>query len=75
MSFRVRYEETRHHPAEPLGRHISLYSTGLRPSSPPKVTIGSLCVQAYDEVVQDQLRREDIDLVDERRWQSAIKNA
>jgi hypothetical protein len=42
---------------------------------PPEVTIGSLCVKAYDEAAQDQLRREDVDLVDERRWQSAIKNA
>jgi hypothetical protein len=42
---------------------------------PPEVTIGSLCVKTYDEATQDQLRREDIDLVDERRWQSAIKNA
>jgi hypothetical protein len=32
---------------------------------PPEVTIGSLHVKTYDEVAQDQLRREDIDLVDE----------
>jgi hypothetical protein len=38
-----------------------------------EVTLGSLRVHAYDEAAQDQLRREDIDLVDERRWQSAIK--
>jgi hypothetical protein len=42
---------------------------------PPEATIGSLRVKTYDEAAQDQLRREDIDLVDERRWQSAIKNA
>jgi hypothetical protein len=42
---------------------------------PLGVTMGSLRVQAYDEVTQDQLQCEDIDLVDERRWQSAIKNA
>jgi hypothetical protein len=41
---------------------------------PPKVTMGSR-VMTYDEATQDQLRREDINLVDERRWQSAIKNA
>jgi hypothetical protein len=35
---------------------------------PPEVTMGSLCVQAYDEVTQDQLRCEDINLVNERRW-------
>jgi hypothetical protein len=42
---------------------------------PPEVTMGSLRVKTYDEATQDQLRREDIDLVDERRWQAAIKNA
>jgi hypothetical protein len=42
---------------------------------PPKVIMCFLRVQAYDEAAQDQLRREDVDLVDERRWQSAIKNA
>jgi hypothetical protein len=42
---------------------------------PPEVTMGSLRVQAYDEAVQGQLRHENIDLIDERRWQSAIKNA
>jgi hypothetical protein len=42
---------------------------------PLEITMGSLRVNTYDEAAQDQLRREDIDLVDERRWQSAIKNA
>jgi hypothetical protein len=34
---------------------------------PPEVTMGSLSVKTYDEVTQYQLRREDIDWVDERR--------
>jgi hypothetical protein len=42
---------------------------------PPEVTMDSLRVQAYDEAAQDQLQCKDIDLIDERRWQSAIKNA
>jgi hypothetical protein len=42
---------------------------------PPEVTIGSLCVKEYNEAAQDQLRCEDVDLVDEQTWQSAIKNA
>jgi hypothetical protein len=42
---------------------------------PPEVTMGSLRVKTYDKATQDQLRREDIDLVDERIWQAAIKNA
>jgi hypothetical protein len=37
--------------------------------------MGSLHVKTYDETVQDQLRHEDIDLADEQRWQSTIKNA
>jgi transposase InsO family protein len=35
---------------------------------PPEVTMGSLRVQTYDEAAQDQLRCEDINLIDERRW-------
>jgi transposase InsO family protein len=42
---------------------------------PSEVTMGSLCVKIYDEAMLDQLRHEDIDLVDERRWQSGFKNA
>jgi hypothetical protein len=41
---------------------------------PLEVTMGSMRIKTYDEAMQDQLRREDIDLVNERRWQSAIKN-
>jgi hypothetical protein len=37
--------------------------------------MASLHVQTYDEAAQDQFRHEDVDLVDKRRWQSAIKNA
>jgi transposase InsO family protein len=42
---------------------------------PSEVTMGSLRVKIYDEAMLDQLRHEDIDLVDERRWQSSFKNA
>jgi hypothetical protein len=41
---------------------------------PLEVTMSSLRVQVYDEAAQDQVRREDIDLADGRRWQYAIKN-
>jgi hypothetical protein len=34
---------------------------------PSKVTMSSLRVQAYDKATQNQLRHEDIDLIDERR--------
>jgi hypothetical protein len=42
---------------------------------PLEVTMGCLRVKTYNKAMQDQLRCEDIDLVDERRWQSGIKNA
>jgi transposase InsO family protein len=35
---------------------------------PPEITLGSLRVQAFDEDLQEQQRRQDVDLVDERRW-------
>jgi hypothetical protein len=41
---------------------------------PPEVTMGFLRVKINDEATQNQLRCEDINLVDERRWQSDIKN-
>jgi hypothetical protein len=31
---------------------------------PPEVTMGSIRVKTYDKATQDQLRREDIDVVD-----------
>jgi hypothetical protein len=37
---------------------------GVEVVLPPEVTIGSLRVKTYDKAAQDQLRREDIDLVD-----------
>jgi hypothetical protein len=42
---------------------------------PPEITMVSPHVQAYDEATQDQLRHDDVDLVDERRWQAALQNA
>jgi hypothetical protein len=41
---------------------------------PTEITMGSLRVKIYDEATQDQLRCEGIDLLDEGRWQSTIKN-
>jgi transposase InsO family protein len=47
---------------------------GAEAALPPEVTMGSLCVKTYDKVTQYQLQREDINFIDEQRWQSAIKN-
>jgi hypothetical protein len=37
--------------------------------------MGSPRVQSFDEPAQEQLRREDVDFIDEHRWQAAIRNA
>jgi hypothetical protein len=37
--------------------------------------MGSPRVQAFDESMQEQLRREDVDFIHERRWRAAIRNA
>jgi hypothetical protein len=42
---------------------------------PPKILMGSPRVQSFDESMQEQLRREDVDFIDERRCQAAIRNA
>jgi hypothetical protein len=42
---------------------------------PPEIIMGSPWVQAFDESMQEKLRREDVDFIDERRWQAAIRNA
>src|SRR6185312_5115636 len=41
----------------------------------PEIHLGSPWVQAFDESMQEQLRRDDVDFVDERRWRAAIRNA
>jgi hypothetical protein len=42
---------------------------------PPEILMGSPWVQSFDESMQEQLRHEDVDFIDERRWQAAIRNA
>jgi hypothetical protein len=37
--------------------------------------MGSLRVQAFDEDLQEQQHRQDVDLVDERRLRAAVRNA
>jgi hypothetical protein len=67
MSFRAHCRAT--------GETLFFMMYGAEAVLPPEVTMGSLRVKTYDEAMQDQLRREDIDLVDEQRWQAGIKNA
>jgi hypothetical protein len=67
--------DNRTSPSRGTGETSFFMVYGAEDVLPPKVTMGSLHVKMYDEATQDQLWCEDIDLVDERRWQSAIKNA
>ena len=48
---------------------------GAEACLPPEIIMGSPRVQAFDDSMQEQLRREDMDFIDECRWQAAIRNA
>jgi hypothetical protein len=48
---------------------------GAEACLPPEIIMGSPRVQAFDESMQGQLRCEDMDFIDEHRWQAAIRNA
>jgi hypothetical protein len=61
-------------PSQATGETPFFMVYGVEVILPLEGTMGSLRVQAYNEAAQGQLRYEDIGLVDERRWQSAIKN-
>jgi hypothetical protein len=42
---------------------------------PSKIIMGSPRVQSFDKSMQEQLQREDVDFIDERRWRVATRNA
>jgi hypothetical protein len=46
-----------------------------RSLSSPGIIMGSPWVQAFEESMQGQLQREDMDFIDERKWLAAIRNA
>jgi hypothetical protein len=48
---------------------------GAEACLPLEILMGSPRVQSFDESMQEQLRREDVDFNDERRWQATIRNA
>jgi hypothetical protein len=48
---------------------------GAKACLPPETLMGSPQVQSFDESMQEQLRREDVDFINERRWQAAIRKA
>ena len=42
---------------------------------PPEIIMGSPWVHSFNESMQEQLRRGDVDFIDEHRWRAAIQNA
>jgi hypothetical protein len=48
---------------------------GAEPCLPPKTLMGSPQTQSFDEFMQEQLRRKDVDFINKHRWQAAIRNA
>jgi hypothetical protein len=48
---------------------------GAKACLPLEIIMGSPWVQDFDESMQEKLRREDVDFIDERKWQAAIRNA
>jgi hypothetical protein len=48
---------------------------GAEACLPSEIIMGSPRAQAFDESVQEHLRSDDVDFIDERRWQAAIQNA
>jgi hypothetical protein len=75
VSFRPCYGGTGPHPTKLPERPRSSWSTGPKPPFPPEIIMGSPRVQAFDESMQERLRHEDMDFIDERRWRAAIRNA
>jgi transposase InsO family protein len=48
---------------------------GAEACLPPEIIMGSPRVQSFDESAQEQQRCEDVDFIDEHRWQATIQNA
>jgi hypothetical protein len=45
---------------------------GAKACHPAEILMGTPRVQSFDESMEEQLRRADVDFIDERRWQAAI---
>jgi hypothetical protein len=53
------------------GETLSFLVYGAEACLPPETLMGSPRVQYFDESMQEQLRREDMDFINEHRWQAA----
>jgi hypothetical protein len=67
--------ENRTTPSRATGETPFFLVYGADACLPLEIIMGSPRVQAFDESMQEQLRCEDVDFIDERRWQAAIQNA
>jgi len=75
ISFRAYFGVNRTTPSRTTGETPFFLVYGAEACLPPKILMGSPRVQFFDESVQEQQRREDVDLVDEHRWRAVIRNA
>jgi hypothetical protein len=62
-------------PSRATGETLFFLVYGVEACLPPEILMGSPRVQSFDESMQEQLRHEDVDFIDERRCQAAIRNA
>ena len=62
-------------PSRATGKTPFFLVYGAEAVLPPEIARGSPRVVAYDEAAQDQFRRDDIDLIEERRRRSTIRVA
>jgi hypothetical protein len=62
-------------PSRATGETTFFLVYGAEACLPPEITMGSLRVQAFDEQLQERQRRQDVDLIDERRWRAVVRNA
>jgi hypothetical protein len=58
-----------------IGETPSFLVYGAEACLPLEILMGSPRVQSFDGSMQEQLRRKDMDFIDKRRWQAAIRNA
>jgi hypothetical protein len=62
-------------PSRATGETSFFLVYGAEAYLPPEIIMGSPRVQAFDECMQEQLQRDDVDFIDECRWRVTIQNA
>jgi hypothetical protein len=62
-------------PSRATGETLFFLVYGAEVCLPLEIIMGSPWVQSFDESMQEQLQREDVDFIDDHRWRTAIRNA